>query len=182
MKRRLFIWIMILLIALSPKCFGEGLNPDNQEKSTICLIDLYSNFLTNINDATGYKSVIEDAAGLIKIDEIESVIEAMTPVTDFCNIGFVTYSADGSNTLSSTSKAHLWGKIVFDDRNPYVVFIIDMKTRFLSIYTNLKNELTDLKRMNTITDEVHLFATNGEYGTCACEAFSRIYKAIEGKE
>ena len=90
MKRRLFIWIMILLIALSPKCFGEGLNLDNQEKSTICLIDLYSNFLTNINDATGYKSVIEDAAGLIKKAEIESVIEAMTPVTDFCNIGFVT--------------------------------------------------------------------------------------------
>ena len=130
------------------------------------------------NEATDYKTVIEDGALLIKDYEITPIEDAMKPITDFCNIGFVTYPVDGSNDLSGTSKAHLWGKLVFSDMNPYIVFMIDMKTRNVSIYTSRKNLLTT-EAMNSIIDNVYLFASNDEYGTCACETFSQILKLLE---
>ncbi len=56
-----------------------------------------------------------------------------------------------------------------------------MKTRVLAIYTSQTVNLHFKDKMDFIVDEVYLFATNGDYSTCAYETFSRILEVLSGE-
>ena len=175
--KRVFLVIMAFMILLSAACLAE-----EETGSARSLIDIYDALISETNEATGGKAVIEDAAGLLSDDEVVAVMKAMKPITDYCHVGFITYPADGPSTYSSVSKAKLWGKLVFHDKYRYAIFIIDVKARYLAICTNWDSDSLSSERIDAITEEVHLFATNGEYGTCACETFDRVLETLASEK
>ncbi len=131
------------------------------------------------NTETGYRAVIDDAAGLLKDSEYDGVLEEMKNVTEYTNVGF--YTASGSSEYVTT-KAMNWGESTFRTQN-YTMFIIDMGTRRLSVYSgqDIFSKISTA-RANTITDNVSGAATAGRYADCAKEAFNQIYLTLGGKK
>ena len=131
---------------------------------------------------TGYEAVISDGAGLLTDREISSVQLSMYPITEYANVGFVTYDASGSDGRSVLTKAKIWGDARFGSSSPYAVFMIDMKTRRLGIYSSKAvYSVLSTAKANTITDNVYTYATRGEYAECAKEAFREILQVMEGQ-
>lgn len=139
--------------------------------------------LVGKNEETGFEAVIDDPAGLLGQGESGRVLEAMRPVTAYANAAFVTYEAGGSDTASAVKKAEKWGESRFGRGSDYTVFIIDMKTRRLGIYSSKSvYGLLSTAKANTITDNVYKYASRGEYADCAAEAFSQITKVMQGNK
>jgi len=133
------------------------------------------------NEETGFEAVIDDPAGLLTKDEISAVLDAMGSITAYANAGFVTYGASGSDTSSVLKKAERWGESRFGRNSGYTVFMIDMRTRRLGIFSsqNIYHLLTTAKA-NTISDNVYRYASREDYAGCAKEAFREIVRVMEG--
>ena len=135
-----------------------------------------------VNELTGYEAVIDDPAGLLSGSEVSGVFEAMLPVTDYANAGFLTCAASGFDSSTAKDKAEKWGDARFGRSSAYTVFIIDMKTRRIAIYSSRSvYGLLTTAKANTITDNVYTYATRGEYAECAKEAFREILQVMEGQ-
>ena len=138
--------------------------------------------LTGRNELTGYEAVIDDPAGLLARGEAGEVLDSMTPVTDYANVGFVTYGAAGSDSSTAKTKAEKWGDARFGRGSAYTVFMIDMKTRRIAIYSSQSvYSLLTTAKANTITDNVYKLASKGDYAGCAEEAFSQIALVMQRK-
>lgn len=135
------------------------------------------------NEETGFEAVIDDPAGLLAADGTGEVLDAMGPVTGYANAGFVTYEAFGSDSSSVLSKAERWGDSRFGRGSAYTVFMIDLKTRRLGIYSSRSvYGLLPTATANTITDNVYLYASRGDYAGCAKEAFREIAQVLKGNK
>ena len=135
-----------------------------------------------VNELTGYEAVIDDPAGLLDSSEVSGVLESMIPVTDYANVGFVTYAAGGSDSSTAKTKAEKWGDARFGRSSAYTVFMIDMKTRRLAIYSSKSvYSLLTTAKANTITDNVYKLASKGDYAACAKKAFSQIARVMQGE-
>ena len=88
------------------------------------------------NQESGYTAMIDDPAGLLTSDQAAEVLAAMMPVTEYANVGFATYAASGNSQTAVLEKARRWGDERFGGDTPYTVFMIDMKTRRLGIYSS----------------------------------------------
>ena len=151
----------------------------------ILLLSLLSPALavtTQTNEETGFEAVIDDPAGLLDSSEVSGVLESMIPVTDYANVGFVTYAAGGSDSSTAKTKAEKWGDARFGRSSAYTVFMIDMKTRRLAIYSSKSvYSLLTTAKANTITDNVYKLASKGDYAACAKKAFSQIARVMQGE-
>ena len=135
-----------------------------------------------VNAETGFSAVIEDPAGLLSSGEIAEVGAAMLPVTAYANTAFLTGGLGGDSATVLT-KARRWGDSCFGASVPYTVFMIDMSTRRLGIYSSLSvYSLLNTARANTITDNVYRYATFGEYAACAKEAFAEMAAVMAGEK
>ena len=135
------------------------------------------------NPVSGFRAVLYDQAGLLAEEEVKGVLRAMYPVTDYANAGFVTYDVPDAFNGNVLSKARSWGDKTFGSSSPYTVFIIDMKTRRLGIYSSKKVfSLLSTAKANTITDNVYKYASREEYADCAKEAFRQICLVMEGQK
>ena len=135
------------------------------------------------NEETGFQAVIDDPAGLLSGSETDEVLESMIPVTDYANVGFVTYGADGYDSATVVKKAERWGDGRFGRGSAYTVFMIDMSTRRLGIYSSKSvYGLLSTARANTITDNVYKYASKGDYAGCAKEAFRQIARVMRGEK
>ena len=133
---------------------------------------------TQTNETTGFTALIQDDAGLLDAAEYDSVLGTMMPVTEHCNAGF--YTCDGS-TEYVVNKAKAWGNRVFS--GDYTMFIIDMGTRRIGIYSSSRIvRIVTKAKANTITDNVYKLATRGQYADCAKESFRQIRQTLEGFE
>jgi len=134
------------------------------------------------NEITDYGLVFNDEAGLIDPAERQSVLDAMHGITQYANVGFMTYPSGGSRQNSAT-KAQEWGDRTFGYDTRYTVFIIDMTNRHLDIYASrsLMNTLTAGVE-NSIADNVSKSATKGDYAKCAADAFTQILKILQGEK
>ena len=130
------------------------------------------------NGATGFTAVIDDSAGLLDSAEYSSVLETMMSITEYCNAGLYTYSAGSTEYVMN--KAKNWGNSTFS--GDYTMFIIDMSTRQLAVYSseNIYRTITQEKAY-TITDNVYSYASRGQYGTCAMTAFNQMYRVLKGE-
>jgi uncharacterized protein len=162
--RKILIVLTVLTMALVPLACAAG-----EE-------------LRETNEATGYTLVFHDEAGLVDAAEQEKVLEAMRPVLEYANVGFMTYPAGGSSQNSST-KAQEWGDSTFGYQTRYTVFIIDMTNRHLDIYASksLAGTLTAGVE-NSIADNVSKAATAGNYSKCAADAFTQILSILKGEK
>ena len=138
--------------------------------------------LRETNEETGYTLVFHDEAGLVDAAEQEKVLEAMRPVLEYANVGFMTYPA-GGNSRNSATKAQKWGDSTFGSNTRFTVFIIDMTNRHLDIYASrpLSGILTAAEE-NTIADNVYRAASRGDYAGCAEEAFREITNVLKGEK
>ena len=135
-----------------------------------------------VNSETGYSAVIEDPAGLLRSGEAAEVGAAMLPVTAYAHAAFLTCGTDG-DSATVLAKARRWGDSFFGASEPYTVFMIDMSTRRLGIYSSQSvYSLLNTARANTITDNVYQYATYGDYAACAKEAFREIAMVMAGEK
>ena len=136
---------------------------------------------TEKNEETKYSLVIRDDAGLLDETETARVTEAMRPILEYANAGFLTYPAGGSSR-NSAGKAEEWGYETFGQTR-FTVFIIDMTNRHLDIFASrfLSDTLTS-DAENSIADNVYKLAGDGEYGQCAVTAFNQIEWVLKGEK
>ena len=101
---------------------------------------------------------------------------------EFASTAFVTVPETGSSS-SVLTKARSWGDSVFGAASPYTVFMIDMSTRRLGIYSSRSvYSLLNTGRANTITDNVYRYASLGDYAGCAEEAFTEMAQIMRGEK
>ncbi len=134
--------------------------------------------MTWTNEETGFTAVIDDSAGLLDPAEYDSVTEAMKGITEHCNAGLYTYA--GGSTEYVMTKAKNWGNSTFT--GDYTMFIIDMATRQLAVYSSerIYRTITQAKAY-TITDNVYSYASRKQYATCAETAFNQMRRTLEGE-
>ena len=139
--------------------------------------------MTRQNGETGYKAVVDDSANLLDAAEYDGVFAAMMPVTDVCNAGFYTYS--GQDQAYVMNKAKAWANTVFKEypSGTCTLFIIDMATRQLAVWSSsdVEQTLTQSKSY-TITDNVYKYASCGQYAACAESAFNQMNRALKGEK
>lgn len=135
------------------------------------------------NETTGYQIVIEDNAGLLDAAEMTDILLAMREVSEYANVGLLTYPEGGGSNAASATKAKEWGNSVFGATKRFTVFIIDMRARHLDIYASqpLAGTLTAAEE-NSIADNVYKLASAREYGKCARETFTQIAKVLRGEK
>ena len=163
MRKILILLIALALTLVSPACAaGEDIR--------------------ETNTATGYTLVFHDEAGLVDTAEQEKVLEAMRPILEYANVGFMTYPEGGSSQNSAT-KAQKWGDSTFGSGARFTVFIIDMTTRHLDIYASrpLSGTLTAAEE-NSIADNVYRYASRKDYAGCAEETFREIRNVLNGEK
>ena len=131
------------------------------------------------NPDTGYIALVEDNAGLLSQEEIDSVMEKMKSVTEYAGAAFITISENPKS--SATAYAEQRNYDLFHNSNG-VLFLIDMQNRELMISTdgNAKNTITSTKA-ETITDNTYLYASKGNYAGCAEEVFTEVYQLLNGE-
>ena len=134
---------------------------------------------TQRNDETGYTAVIDDSGSLLDTAEYDGVLTSMIPITEYCNVGFYTYS--GSSREYVMDKAKAWANSVFP--GTCTLFIIDMATRQLAVWssTDVQRTLTQ-EKCYTITDNVFSYASSGSYARCAETAFNQMYRVLKGEK
>ena len=131
------------------------------------------------NEATGYTAVIDDSAGLLDAAEYDGVMNSMAPITEYCNAGLYTYAGGSKDYVMNKAKA--WGNSTFS--GDYTLFIIDMSTRQLAVYSSerILKTITQSKAY-TITDNVYTQASRGNYAACAQTAFNQMLKVLKGEK
>ena len=134
---------------------------------------------TQQNEETGYRAVIEDSAGLLNSAEYDSVLGTMMPITEYCDVGFYTYSGESREYVMN--KAKTWAQNTFG--RSCTLLIIDMSTRQLAVWStdDVMKTLTQAKAY-TITDNVYAYASRREYASCAETAFNQMYKVLKGEK
>ena len=128
-----------------------------------------------------YSMVVLDEAELLKTEEKDGLLEIMNSVSEYSNVGFITYPAGGEEK-PGVQKAWEWGNRTFGKDEKYVVFIIDMTMRHLDLYASklLAGILTS-DSLNSVAESVYMYATDGEYGTCAKETFRLVYNLLHSR-
>ena len=133
---------------------------------------------TYTNSETGYQAVIVDEAGLLTEGEKKSLLEDMTPVTDYGNALF--YSIDkNKGTTIYVGRDKL--EELFGPSPNGTVFIIDMANRELSVYSDgeIYRSVTRSKS-SSIVSNVYRLATAEKYYECASKAFKEISATLNG--
>ena len=131
------------------------------------------------NSETGYKAIIEDDGSALSSDEIDKLLDAMYPVTEYGNVAFKTI--DYNNYYSTREYAENYCYSSFGNESS-VVFLVDFDNREIymaadgEIYKTITSSVA-----TTITDNTYEYATDGDYYGCAKEAFSEVCMKLDGQ-
>ena len=129
------------------------------------------------NSTTGYEVWIEDPERLISDAEKSKLVQDMIPLTEYGNVAFVSCN-EYSQSTASFAKNWYYNKYQNDSGT---AFVIDMGNRNIYIVSAGAVYKTVTKGYaNTITDNVYLYATRGDYYSCAANAFEQEYSLLEG--
>lgn len=136
---------------------------------------LAANSYTNAD--TGYRALIEDHADLLSRGHEDDLLETMKGITAYGNVAFKSVDTNNSTTAAL---AESYYRSVFG-KDSGTVFLIDMDNRMIYIFSDGKVYRTITKAYaNTITDNVYRYASQGDYYTCANEAFLQMQKLLDG--
>lgn len=153
----------ILLVSF-PVCYGkESGDPPRAEYE---------------NPDTGYEVFLEDEAGLLLDDERLEVLEVMKEITKYGNAAFVTVS-ENSGSTERFARTYYGGRFGTDSGT---VLVIDMDKRMIWIHSDgAVYDVITTAYANTVTDNVYRYASYGDYGVCAREAFRQINTLLKGQ-
>ena len=125
---------------------------------------------------SGYQIIINDEEDLLSNEEEALLREKMSEITDYGNAAFVSVSQYED---TSTYAKNLYRSYFGTDSG--MLFVIDMGRRNTWIFCDGAIYRTiDKAYANTITDNIYLYARNGEYFSCAYNAFDQASVLLEG--
>lgn len=133
-----------------------------------------------INQDMEYDVVIEDAANLLSDEEREELIEAMKPVAEYGHVAFIT-------TLQNPGTAEAYCHKVYDrywgaDPVSAAVFLVDMDNRYVRLQCDgYIYSIVDDNYCDTITDNVFKYAREGDFYSCAEQAFVQVGTLLSGQ-
>ncbi|MDE6213089.1 MAG: TPM domain-containing protein [Lachnospiraceae bacterium] len=132
-----------------------------------------------INDETGYRVVLEDDAQLLSDEEETELIAQMKEITTYGNVALKTIDA---NDRSAEYYARQYYQSRFGTDSG-TLLLIDMDNRMLWIHSDgAVYRVITTAYANTITDNVYRYASSGDYGDCAMEAFVQIHTLLRGQK
>lgn len=131
------------------------------------------------NNENNYSVVLEDDANLLTDGQKQKLKEQMMELSKDGNVIFK--SIDRNNLRNAANFARNYYHEQFGNASG-VLLLIDMDTREIYIFSDGKihNTITNAKAYS-ITDNVYKYATNGNYYSCAADAFNQIGALLEGK-
>ena len=130
------------------------------------------------NPETYYEVIVEDDAELLNDTELYTLQEEMKELTQYGNIAFKTILDNEYNSVERYASSYY--RSIFGTTSG-TVFLIDMDTRYIYIYSDGENytKITNDKA-TIITDNVYKYAQRAEYYECASVAFSQINTILSG--
>lgn len=175
------VLLISLAISLSVSSFAEAAAIGGSSEMYTSLTEAFSSMnMLKKNRDTGYTAVIDDSAYLLDELELKVLLDNMGLVTAYANVGFITYPASGPMNNSAEDKAWSWGNLVFGSDQKYVIFIIDMKNRYLNICSSKKaSDVLTSDKLSAIADQIYSYATNEDYLYCAQNTFALVLKEFE---
>ena len=129
------------------------------------------------NSDTGYTAYIDDEEDLLSSSEEEELLKNLVPLTQYGNVAFLS----GRGDYSAAATIRDFYNEVFYGKSG-LIFFIDMENREIRIqsggafYRTISSDVA-----NSITDNVYVFASNGDYYRTAAVAFSQVKAKMEGR-
>ncbi len=132
-----------------------------------------------INEDTGYVAAVLDWSDLLSDEEEEQLIDGMYAMTEWGNAIFCTCeSAQGSSAQDLAASIY---EGMFGHGASGSIFFIDMYRRRLEIHSDGEvYETITVDYAQTITDNIYRMASEGDYYSCAAEAFRQMETLLAG--
>ena len=129
------------------------------------------------NEKTGYTAYIDDEENLLSSSEEERLAQKLIPLTEYGNVAFL--SGRGENDAASNIRDFY--KAVFYGKSG-LIFFIDMGNKEIRIQSggNFYKTITG-DVANSITDNVYVFASKGDFYKTASLAFRQVQGKMEGR-
>lgn len=153
--------------------------PVKASEAAYSLVEEDKGYYLYENDSSGYQILIDDAAGLLSEDEGRQLAPYMAGCSDGGYVMLVTTDYNDRGNAEAYAENYYRSRIPEESG---ILFLIDMDTRELLFYSEgaYHRELSG-STMNVIGDNIYKYASNGDYYSCAQEAFSEISDVLEGK-
>lgn len=131
------------------------------------------------NDASGYRAVILDDAGLLSEEDAAEVLQSMQPLTAYGSVALWTtrdYAVGGELEQAMNKRIALFGF------SSSTIFVINMNNRKLTIQSDgaLNDSITD-SWARSVTNNVKGEASAGNYAACAEKAFAQMLDLVQGR-
>ena len=170
MRKKILLYALVIILCLVSLGSVMGVRAEDSTKDEV---------RGDKNSTTGYETVIIDSADLLSDGEEKSLLEDMTPITEYGNAVF--YTVDTNYGQTSYTAREKFNQLYGSNRVSGTLFIIDMANREIYIYNSgqLSYTMTSSKS-NTITDNVYRQASAGNYYRCASETFQQINTVLSG--
>ena len=133
------------------------------------------------NPETGYDILIEDDADLLTDEEKNLLADTMERVSYYGNVAFksIDYNPQSTTSYARSYFHELFGSGVVNG----TLFLIDMENRELYLFSDgdIYRTVTT-SYANVITDNIYTYASDGDYFTCADNAFDQVASLLEGQK
>jgi len=157
-------------------------NNDSSDTKTTSAVNTGTG-ITKDNVQSGYTAFVYDLAGLMSQTEARTLLDEIYQYTEFGDMVVLTTNENSyGNSQSATDQYCEAFYQKYSKKANCVIFIIDMKTRYILVYsagTVVEDNLTSSK-CDTIADNVYSYASDKEYYQCASKAFDQIGRVLQG--
>ena len=109
------------------------------------------------NEADVY---IDDGAGLFDEEQYAQVKAAMLRVTSLYPVALVTTGDTGGYYTTESYAVSKFRDLYGSGKG--ILFVIDMQNRYLYLYTDNGNSKLSVSKCDTVTDNVYMYARNGD--------------------
>lgn len=125
----------------------------------------------------GTKAIVEDNAGLFTEEQREQLLAQISELLPYGNMGIATSEESNSDAAAYARQKYIE---LFGETSG-TLFLIDMYNRRIQIFSgaDFYKTLSQVKA-NEITDNVYIYATEGDYYQTASSAFEQIRIVAEG--
>lgn len=128
------------------------------------------------NEETGYRVIIDDAAGLLSDEEEAALAEQMEIFTEYGNAAFRSVDRNGISTPSYAESSY---RNYFSSQSG-MIFMIDMENHSIAVYCEGKmRKVIGNKEAGQIAEGVKPHIIRGEYADGAGKVFRQAYEKLE---
>ena len=139
--------------------------------------------ITKENSQTHFSAMVYDLAGLMSQTETKTLLEDIYQYTEFGDMVVLTTNENSyGNSESATDKYCEAFYQKYSKKSDCVIFCIDMKTRYILVYSagSVVEKNLGRAKCDTIADNVYTYASDKQYFQCATKAYEQIGKVLNG--